>query len=577
MGTFMILLSLQPLSLIFLLILFSITLAEFRRSRKISGAGPASYPIIGCLISFYKNKQRLLDWYTELLAQSPTNTIVVQRFGARRTIVTANPQNVEYMLKTNFNNFPKGKPFTDILGDFLGQGIFNSDGELWLAQRKLASHEFSIRSLREFVMHALEREVCERLLPLLEELSNENKVVDLQELLGRFSFNVICKFTLGTDRCCLDPSAPGSSLARAFDVAAEVSAKRGAAPLFMIWRVKRWLGAGSERLLREAVGEVQSYVMKMIHERKQKGEESGVEDLLSRLINAGHEEEVIRDMVISFIMAGRDTTSAAMTWFFWVLSHYSHVEEQVVEEAKRVLDYESLKSLSFLKACLCESMRLYPPVAWDSKHAIGDDLLPDGTVVKAGDRVTYFPYGMGRMEALWGKDWFEFRPNRWFVEPGNGEGIMLSEVSPFMFPVFQAGPRVCLGKEMAFIQMKYVVASILSLFKFTIVSPEKPIFVPLLTAHMAGGKLKLPNISFCTIRKIIGRTISQETTALELWPLLASSESKMSFTCTQIANLERKEVPSHRTGPLSQFPNPVSQQVLGSECIYRKHNKTLNQ
>ena len=59
-------------------------------------------------------------------------------------------------------------------------------------------------------------------------------------------------------------------------------------------------------------------------------------------------------------------------------------------------------------------MRLYPPVAWDSKHAGGADVLPDGTHVGKGDRVTYFPYGMGRMEALWGKDCCEFKPERWF-------------------------------------------------------------------------------------------------------------------------------------------------------------------
>ncbi|KAJ1401822.1 Cytochrome P450 [Sesbania bispinosa] len=487
-------LSLQPLSFILLLftILLFISLTEFRRVKKL---GPATYPLIGCLISFYKNRFRLLDWYTELLAESPTNTIVVNRLGARRTVVTANPHNVEYILKTNFNNFPKGKPFTEILGDFLGHGIFNADGELWLKQRKLASHVFSARSLREFVMHALEEEVSERLLPVMKSLSLENKVVDLQELLGRFSFNVICKFTLGTNRCCLDPCVPISPLARAFDVAAEISARRGAAPLFLVWRMKRWLGTGSERTLREAVEEVQTRVMKVIEERKQKmmnvrKEERGHEDLLSRLISAGHEEEVIRDMVISFIMAGRDTTSAAMTWFFWLLSRYSHMEHEILKEAelnaKGMLDYESLKNLNFLKACLCESMRLYPPVAWDSKHATSDDILPDGTVVKGGDRVTYFPYGMGRMETLWGKDWFEFRPDRWFIEPGNIEGV-LSEVSPFKFPIFQAGPRVCLGKEMAFIQMKYVVASILQRFKIRIVSPDRPIFVPLLTAHMAGG------------------------------------------------------------------------------------------
>ncbi|CAN0925386.1 Cytochrome P450 94B1 [Linum grandiflorum] len=142
--------------------------------------------------------------------------------------------------------------------------------------------------------------------------------------------------------------------------------------------------------------------------------------------------------------------------------------------------------MKLLKACLSESMRLYPPVVWDSKHAVADDMLPDNTPVRAGDRVTYFPYGMGRMEGLWGKDWFEFRPERWFVN-NEQDSNKLKKVCPYKYPVFQAGPRVCLGKEMAFVQMTYVMASILRRFEIRLVSSDKPVFVPLLTAHMAGG------------------------------------------------------------------------------------------
>lgn len=494
---------LESLPFVLVSIFFYLThliLCELRRVlTELSGCGrggPPSYPIIGCLISFYKNQNRLLDWYTELLAGSPTNTIVVHRLGARRTIVTANPENVEYMLKANFNNFPKGRPFTEILGDFLGYGIFNVDGELWRTQRKLASHEFTTKSLQEYVMNTLEEEVENRLLPWIDLLAAEHKAVDLQDLLRRFAFNVICKVSMGIDRCCLEPSAPVSPLAKAFDAASEICARRGAAPLFIIWKIKRWLGVGSEKRLKAAVEEVHDHVVEIIHQRKIKikgGDQSpGDEDLLTRLIMAGHDEEVIRDMVISFIMAGRDTTSAAMTWLFWSLSCHPDVEKEVLKEIKIVredggLDYESLKKLRMLKACICESMRLYPPVPWDSKHAIADDLLPDKTHVRAGDRVTYFPYGMGRMEALWGKDRLEFKPDRWFLEPDKERGGSLKKVCPYKFPIFQAGPRVCLGKEMAFIQMKYVVASILRRFEIRPVSSKRPVFVPLLTAHMAGG------------------------------------------------------------------------------------------
>ncbi|MBA0781628.1 hypothetical protein Gotri_002534 [Gossypium trilobum] len=496
MGIFTSFFKLVPLEFVLISVFFSLLhaiLCKVCRVSELSRHGPPTYPIIGCMISFYKNRTRLIDWYTELIAESDTNTIVVNRLGARRTIVTANSENVEYMLKTNFNNFPKGKPFTEILGDFLGYGIFNVDGELWRIQRKLASHAFSTNSLREFVMSTLEEEVENQFLPSLESLAAASAVVDLQDLLRRLSFNMICKVSLGVDHCVLDPSQLVSPLNKAFDMASEICAKRGAAPLLLVWKVKKWLGVGSEKKLRDAVEEVHAYVEEIIRNRKKKMDESQEncgEDLLSRLILAGCDEEVIRDMIINFIMAGRDTTSAAMTWLFWLLSCHPVIEQELLKEIqkndKRLSDYESLEGLKLLKASLCESMRLYPPVAWDSKHAMVDDMLPDGTLVQAGDRVTYFPYGMGRMEALWGKDCIEFRPSRWFIEPSH-QGGSLKKVSPYKFPVFQAGPRICLGRDMAFIQMKYVVASILRQFEIKPIRSEKPIFVPLLTAHMAGG------------------------------------------------------------------------------------------
>ncbi|KAJ0106424.1 hypothetical protein Patl1_18281 [Pistacia atlantica] len=394
-------------------------------------------------------------------------TILVHRLGARRTFVTANPANVEHILKTNFNNFPKGKPFTEILGDLLGCGIFNVDGELWSAQRKLASHEFSTKSLREFIVKTLQGEVENRLIPVLEEAMENEKVLDLQDILKRFAFDIVGKVSLGTDPFCLDLSKSLPPLFEAFDTASEICAMRGTAPVYLIWKLKRVFNVGSEKKLKEAV------------------------QPRSRL--AGQSEEVTRDMVISFIMAGRDTTSATMTWLFWLLSENKALEKMIIDEVElitnngeRPLDFEALKEMVILKACLWESMRLYPPVAWDSKHAAADDVLPDGTRVRKGDRVTYIPYGMGRMEALWGKDCLEFKPDRWFNEPGS-EKIVLKSVSPYKYPVFQAGPRVCLGKEMAFIQMKYVVGTILRKFEIEPVCEKRPVFVPLLTAHMAGG------------------------------------------------------------------------------------------
>ncbi|KAI3503563.1 hypothetical protein L1887_32009 [Cichorium endivia] len=456
---------------------------------------PPNYASISCLISFFKNRHRLLSWYTDLLSASPTQTVVIRRLGSRKTIITANPENVEYMLKTNFINFPKGKPFTDILNDFLGCGIFNVDGELWHAQRKLASQQFSSRSLREHVEITVTEAVKTKLFPLLDSLAG-GKAVDLQEVLRRLGFDIVCRLSLGFDPCCLGDEyclSDEVAILKAFDKAGEISAKRDATPISTAWKLKKVLGIGSEKVLKDCVKEIHEFVSKIVDERKKNMTISKNKDLLSRMITCGVSEELIRDMLISFIMAGRDTTSAAMTWLFYVLSRHSQVEEKLVNEIRLIFkedEYENLKEMKYLQACLCESMRLYPPVSWDSKHAVRDDVLPDGTPVRAGDRVTYFPYGMGRMENLWGMDRLQFRPDRWFeCKPTeNGETLFMKEVSPYKYPVFHAGPRVCLGKGLANVQMSYVVASILKRFEIRPVgSGEEAVYLPLLTAHMDGG------------------------------------------------------------------------------------------
>ncbi|KAF8754820.1 hypothetical protein HU200_011437 [Digitaria exilis] len=482
-----------------LLLLYSVRL----RTGWSHGHGPRSYPVIGCLVAFYQNRRRLLDWYTELLAASPTQTIVVDRLGARRTVVTANPANVEHILKGNFGNYPKGKPFTDILGDLLGTGIFNVDGELWYAQRKLVSHEFSARALRELEFAVLEDEARARLVPALGLAAARGDAVDMQDLLRRFSFDVICRVSLGVDPGCLDPALPAPRLAAAFDAAAGIIARRGAAPVAAVWKAKRALDIGTERQLRLEIRVIHEAVMDLIHMRKKEqalmvnggvGGDGKRSDLLSRMIECGYPDEAIRDMVISFIMAGRDTTSSALTWFFWLLTRHRDVEREVLREVAGGGASHAAAGgqgkMRVLHAALCETMRLYPPVAWDSKHAAAGDVLPDGTRVERGDRVTYFQYGMGRMESIWGADAAEFSLRRWLSLPEDtvGPPAHVAGVSPFKYPVFQAGPRTCLGKEMAFVQMKFVASTVLRRFELTPVDEGRvPVFLPLMTAHMAGG------------------------------------------------------------------------------------------
>ncbi|CAN6814826.1 unnamed protein product, partial [Brassica oleracea] len=447
-----------------------------------------------------ENSRNKCKW-TAVVSTNWFHTLFQQKLSPSSPMVQKTPPSLT--VANHHNSSPRkpsyhrhNKPIKHLLGDLLGQGIFNVDGHSWSSQRKLASHEFSTCSLRCFAFDVLREDVETRIVPILSTTADVGTTMDLQDVFKRFAFDVVCKVSLGWDPDCLDLTRPVNPLAEA--------ARRATESLYAVWKAKRVLNVGNERRLREAIRTVHELVFEIVRAKRKSLEigtgQEAKQDLLSRFLAAGQDSEAVRDMVISFIMVGRDPTSAAMTWLFWLLSENDDVENKLLQEVEPLislgLGFEELKEMSYKKACLCEALRLYPPVSWDSKHA-ANDVLPDGTRVKKGDKVTYFPYGMGRMENLWGEDCEEFKPNRWFdSEPGITEPV-LKPVSPFKFPVFQAGTRVCIGKEMAFMQMKFVVGSVLSRFEIIPVSKHKPVFVPLLTAHMVGGlKVKLKRREF---------------------------------------------------------------------------------
>ncbi|CAN6380479.1 unnamed protein product [Urochloa humidicola] len=223
------------------------------------------------------------------------------------------------------------------------------------------------------------------------------------------------------------------------------------------------------------------------------------DDVLSRLVASGdelHSDEVLRDVVLSFLIAGRETTSSALTWFFWLLSSRADVAVRIAGEVRAVREstgsragepfgFDALRDMHYLHAALTESMRLYPPAPIDSQSCAAADTLPDGTHVGAGWSVTYSAYAMGRLEAIWGEDCAEYRPERWLGEDG-----AFRPESPFRYTVFHAGPRMCLGKEMAYVQMKSIVASV---FEEFVVDVKKdaaggvPEHVLSVTLRMKGG------------------------------------------------------------------------------------------
>ncbi|KAH6762213.1 cytochrome P450 [Perilla frutescens var. hirtella] len=435
----------------------------------------------------------LCDWVTHLLKNSPNRTVHIH---VLNNTITANPDNVEYMLKTRFHNFPKGKPFSAILGDFLGRGIFNVDGNFWKFQRKMASLELGRLSTRAYLFEVVNQEIHRRLLPLMMESSSTSSVsnsVDLQDVFRRFSFVTISRFSFGLDPNCLDLSLPLSEFIAAFDLASKLSAERALASSPIAWKIKRWLNIGSERELRRAIKTVHVVARDFIRQRRKLGF-SDQQDLLSRFMSSVSDERFLVDIIVSFLLAGRDTVASALTSFFWLVAQHPEVEAAILVETEREKSGCGCGQGHYLHAAVYESMRLYPPIQFDSKYSLDDDVLPDGSFVKRGTRVTYHPYAMGRMEEIWGSDCFQFKPERWIRD-----GVFFHEQNSFKCPIFQAGIRVCLGKELALMQLKTVAISLLQRFHIQLLhqTDNPPRFSPGLTATFRDGLKLVCRLASC--------------------------------------------------------------------------------
>lgn len=446
-----------------------------------------NYPLIGDLLQVIKNRDRIYDWTTEILTDNPTHTMISNMLLFPGTIITANPKNVEYILKTKPENYPKGEITISLLEDLLGHGIFNSNGEHWRWQRKAVSQAFTIRSLRGFMVDTIHSQIMHRLIPLVERTREKGEVMDMQDVLERFAIDNLSRVVFDVDPACL--TEEGSDLVRSFTEAVDLIVKR--LPIEWVWRGMKWLDIGYERRLRESIARIKSHVTGIIHEKKERSS-NNKNDLISHIAsNEEHSTENLVDVVTNLLLAGKDTTSVALTWFFWLVATRPDVKEIILDEIRSIRNtntssdamfgYDELKEMHYLHAAITEAMRLYPPVPIDTQSCKEDDILPDGTVVKKGRLVCYHTYAMGRMEDIWGRDCSEYKPERWL------ENGVFKPTSPFNYPVFHAGPRMCLGKEMAYVQMKSIAACLFERYKIEVVREGLPGYLTAGTLKMKGG------------------------------------------------------------------------------------------
>eukprot|EP00775_Hariotina_reticulata_P011335 gene11335-11485_t len=439
----------------------------------------------------------------------------------RTYFLVTDPACLEYMLKANLANYEKGQVFQHNLGALLGHGIFLSDGERWLWQRKLAAHIFNVRSFKQYIK-AVFAEKMALLNKVLQKSISSQKPVDLHDLMYRFTLDSFGTIGFGVDPGCLK-SENKVAFAAAFDEAQVVLNERfwlPAWPLvelisgraFTVSRdiraVKRFavniIKQRQALMAKEAAAaapatasitlngsqQLSSSKQDLPHLERAGGaaqealaDEGAVpRDLLSLFMEAtGPDSKPLTnreliDTVLNFIIAGRDTTAQALSWTFYLLMQHPKVEERLLQEVRQVLgsavgssgqgvkpSYDQIRQLRFARACFMEALRLYPSVPQDVKYAVAADVLPDGTHIPKHAQVMYSPFIVNRLKVFWGQDADQFRPDRWLE--------METQPSPYRYLSFNAGPRICLGQRLAELEAVYVLTGLLAQYSFRQVVP----------------------------------------------------------------------------------------------------------
>ncbi|XP_006339781.1 cytochrome P450 704C1-like [Solanum tuberosum] len=460
------------------------------------------HPVGGTIFNHLINFHRLHHYMTDLAGKYKTYRLISP---FRNDIFTSDPANVEYILKTNFENYGKGRYSYNILKDLFGDGIFTVDGDKWREQRKFLSHEFSARILRDFSSVVFRKDAA-KLAHILSEAVKSSKIIDIQDLFMKATLDSIFRIAFGVelDSMC-GSNDEGKKFINAFDDASELTLWRF---VDILWKIKRFLNIGSEAKLRDNIRTIDEFVYKLIHRKTEQMSKPEAdlslqwkkEDTLSRFLQTAETDpKYLRDIMLNFIIAGKDTTATTLSWFIYVLCKYPHVQEKVAQDIKEatnekqdatdIMDFaanvseDALEKMQYLHAALTETLRLYPAVPVNGKICFSDDTLPDGFNVNKGDIVAYQSYAMGRMKFIWGDDAEEYKPERWL----DGDGFFRPE-NPFKFTAFQAGPRICLGKEFAYRQMKILSALLLRYFVFRLSDEEKTVnYRTMISLHIDGG------------------------------------------------------------------------------------------
>ena len=358
------------------------------------------------------------------------------------------PAAVERILLSNWSNYPKGF-FYKRLSIFTGQGLFTSEGELWLRQRRLAQPAFHRARVEKLAapMSACALEMCETWArhPTREPFDVEADIKHLTlQIAARTLFGVELR----------------GEEARQFHFRVNTGMAQVAHRFNPISLPERVPTRRNREFGRIKV-ELDAWILDLARQRRNSNHRG--DDVLQLLVDARDEngapmsERQLADEMITLLVAGYETTAAALCWALFLLARHPDARAQLEAEAAqlngRAPGYDDLERLPWARMVFEETLRLYPPVWAMTRQARADDEL-GGYAIRAGTDVLA-PQHLSHRHPAWWPQPEKFEPNRW--TPAAAE-----QRPRFAYYPFGGGPRLCIGQGFALMEAQLVLTTLAS-------------------------------------------------------------------------------------------------------------------
>jgi cytochrome P450 len=435
--------------------------------------GPKGRPVVGNLLEFRRDK---LAFFTRCAREY--GPVAGFRLGSRPLVLLSDPAMIERVLVTEQKHFVKHFVLR-LLRPVLGDGLLNSEGEVWLRQRRLVQPAFQRSHVEAYAGIMVSQ--TERMLGGWQAGDER----DLHAEMMHLTLAIAAKALLDADVS----GREFERVSRAMDVLMHDFVYRFEGivkfpqwmPTLWNWRVKRQIRI-LDRLIYDII------------DCRRRGPLDG-DDLLSHLMqacDAGSEQpgtrgtmtdRQLRDEVMTLFLAGHETTAGAMAWTFYLLAQHPEVGARLQAELQAVLGGRlptaaDVPRLSYTEHVVTESMRVYPPVYSVGRRAqrtceFGGYTLPEGTTFLMSQWVMHH-------DPRYFDDPLEFRPERW------NDGLA-KRIPKFAFFPFGGGPRLCVGNSFAMLEAVLILATIAQRFRFELVPGQRIVPWPAVTLRPKHG------------------------------------------------------------------------------------------